>query len=251
MTVATASRNETNPGSINHARALIVNLYPAASDEISDILRGAGFAVETTTYGEHTPVRIVDAQPQLVLLLLSSATEDGLEACREIRGASDAALVICCGSDDEIDIIHGLEAGADDYLALPARPAEIVARLQALLRRLCPPSAEVPADRLIAGDLEIRLDEHKAVYKGRPIHLTPTQFRLLVSLVRESGRVVTHSRLLAQAWGPQYVDSRNYVRLYIQYLRSKIEEDPRHPRFILSERGVGYRFEMSPAQVAP
>jgi two-component system KDP operon response regulator KdpE len=138
------------------------------------------------------------------------------------------------------------DAGADDYLVTPIRPVELHARLRAVLRRTADtPVTRVQADALIAGDVEVRLKEHKVYRNGEHIDLSPIEFRLLCVLVQETGRAVSHTRLIANVWGPEYVDCRHYLRLYVKYLRSKIEDDPKNPQMILSEWGVGYRFEPS------
>jgi two-component system KDP operon response regulator KdpE len=136
------------------------------------------------------------------------------------------------------------EAGADDYLVTPIRPVELNARLRAVLRRTADiPVKRVQAETLVAGDLEVRLKEHKVYREGELIDLSPIEFRLLSVLVQETGRAVSHSKLIAHVWGPEYVDCRHYLRLYVKYLRTKLEHDPKNPRLILSEWGVGYRFE--------
>jgi two-component system KDP operon response regulator KdpE len=153
-------------------------------------------------------------------------------------------IVICSTSSREQDIVRALDAGADDYLVLPIRAVEMMARLRSVLRQTGE-SAPAPANgkRLVAGDLELQLDEHKAFRKGMEIDLSPIEFKLLALLVKETGRPVSHSRLIAQVWGPEYVDCRHYLRLYIRYLRAKIEDVPETPELIQNEWGVGYRFE--------
>jgi two-component system KDP operon response regulator KdpE len=144
--------------------------------------------------------------------------------------------------------VRVFEAGADDYLVTPIRPVELSARLRAVLRRTADsPVRQQHSDTLVAGDLEIRLNEHKVYRHGNIIDLSPMEFRLLTVLVKETGRAVSHAKLIANVWGPEYVDCRHYLRLYVKYLRSKIETDPKNPRLVLSEWGVGYRFEPAAA----
>jgi two-component system KDP operon response regulator KdpE len=189
-----------------------------------------------------------NTEPSLILLEVQSPETQVLSLCRRLRARFPLPIVICSTSGREQDVVRALEAGADDYLVMPIRPAEMMARLRAVLRRVGDASPQ-PANgqRLVAGDLELQLDEHKAYRRGTEIDLSPIEFKLLALLVRETGRPVSHSRLIAQVWGPEYVDCRHYLRLYIRYLRAKIEDIPETPELIQNEWGVGYRFEPAAA----
>jgi two-component system KDP operon response regulator KdpE len=185
-----------------------------------------------------------ELSPDLVLISCTKPDFQALAMCSGLRQVSGIPVVVCSQSSRESDIVRVFEAGADDYLVTPIRPVELNARLRAVLRR----TADVPVKRiqpetLIAGDLEVRLKEHKVYRAGELVDLSPIEFRLLSVLVQETGRAVSHSKLIAHVWGPEYVDCRHYLRLYVKYLRSKLEHDPKNPRLILSEWGVGYRFE--------
>ena len=158
-----------------------------------------------------------------------------------IRLLTPVPLLVCSGSDQESHVIAALDAGADDYLLLPMSPAECAARIGAVVRRTSAHRRTSP-QRLVAGEFEVRLDEQRAFRNGRPLNLSPIEFRLFATLLREAGNVVGHATLLARVWGPQYLDQRDYLRLYVTYLRSRIEDDPRRPKFILNQRGLGYRF---------
>lgn len=184
------------------------------------------------------------SRPDIVIFDLPLLDADSLALCRRLRQLSTVPLVVCSMSNQEADVVRAFDAGADDYLVVPMRPAEMSARLQALLRRTSTPEAPGGDPNVIsAGDIEIYLDEHRAYRSGKLIELSPIEFRLLVSLAREHGSAVSHTKLLSTVWGPEYVDCRHYLRLYIKYLRTKIEDDPASPRHILNEWGVGYRFE--------
>lgn len=184
------------------------------------------------------------SEPSLILLEVLSPESHVLNICRRLRARFAMPIVICSTSGREQDIVRALDAGADDYLVMPIRAAELMARLRAVLRRVGDNTpAPVNGKRLVAGDLELLLDEHKAFRRGTEIDLSPIEFKLLALLVRETGRPVSHSRLIAQVWGPEYVDCRHYLRLYIRYLRAKIEDIPETPELIQNEWGVGYRFE--------
>jgi two-component system KDP operon response regulator KdpE len=157
-------------------------------------------------------------------------------------------VVICSANGLERDIVRALHAGADDYFVLPMSPGELGARLIAILRRSDGRVPDRAGEREICiGDLTISLDERRVCRRGQAIDLSPTEFRLLVVLAQQSGRPVSHSNLLFSVWGPKCLDSRNYLRLYIRYLRSKLEDDPDDPQIILNEWGVGYRFQANPA----
>lgn len=181
--------------------------------------------------------------PDVVVLDLPILDADSFALCRRLRDISQVPLVVCSMSNQESDVVKAFDAGADDYLVIPMRPAEMTARLQALLRRASGPEKPDDSSVIRAADLEIHLDEHRVYRRGELIDLSPIEFRLLVSLIRERGRAVSHTKLLSTVWGPEYVDCRHYLRLYIKYLRSKIEQDPQSPQLILNEWGVGYRFE--------
>ena len=188
------------------------------------------------------------SEPNLILLEVASPESQVLNICRRLRARYPLPIVVCSTSGREQDVVRALDAGADDYLVMPIRPVELMARLRAVLRRVGdsgPPPAN--GQRLVAGDLELVLDEHKAFRRGAEIDLSPIEFKLLALLVRETGRPVSHSRLIAQVWGPEYVDCRHYLRLYVRYLRAKIEDIPESPELIQNEWGVGYRFEPNAA----
>lgn len=205
------------------------------------------FRVECAT----TEARAVNAlnrwHPHLILLELPSPDSIMLSMCRRLRDNYPVPIVVCSSSSREQDVVRALDAGADDYLVMPIRPVELMARLRAVLRRLGDNGQASPnGQRLVAGDLEILIDEQKAFRRGAEIDLSPIEFKLLALLVRETGRPVSHSKLIAQVWGPEYTDCRHYLRLYVRYLRAKLEDSPQSPELIQNEWGVGYRFEPKP-----
>jgi DNA-binding response OmpR family regulator len=210
--------------------------------------RDGGFQVAGICQEDNALDAISHLEPALVLLAPPEWNPGSAQTCQRIRKASEVALVICSRGANESDVVSGLDAGADDYLALPMNPAEFAARLRAVTRRTKDLEfSPIADDHLIAGELEVDLEERRASFRGREIELSPTEFRLLTSLARQAGRPVSHSKLLAQTWGPEYTDARNYIRLYIKRLRSKLEDDPDAPKLILNERGIGYRLQPSAA----
>ncbi|TMF08524.1 MAG: response regulator transcription factor [Chloroflexi bacterium] len=205
------------------------------------------FRVECATT-EARAVNVLNrSHPHLILLELPSPDSIMLSMCRRLRDNYPVPIVVCSSSSREQDVVRALDAGADDYLVMPIRPVELMARLRAVLRRLGDNGQASPnGQRLVAGDLEILIDEQKAFRRGAEIDLSPIEFKLLALLVRETGRPVSHSKLIAQVWGPEYTDCRHYLRLYVRYLRAKLEDSPQSPELIQNEWGVGYRFEPKP-----
>ncbi len=180
--------------------------------------------------------------PDLVILDVNMpGGMDGFETLRELRKVSEVPVIMLTVQADEPDRIRGLDLGADDYLAKPFSPAELVSRAQAVLRRTTRPTA---AGQLVTVDEDLTIDfaTHEVLAGGRRLKLRPTEWRLLYHLVQNAGWLLTHDIILSKVWGPEYLGQDNYVRLYVTYLRQKIEPDPSHPKYILTDRGVGYRF---------
>jgi two-component system KDP operon response regulator KdpE len=178
--------------------------------------------------------------PDLVVLDVAMPGIDGFATLRELRRSSDVPVIMLTVQADEADRIRGLDLGADDYMAKPFSPGELVSRAQAVLRRV-----QTPSDARIVrvdGDLQIDFGAREVIARGERVKLRPTEWRLLYHLVHNAGWLLTHDMILAKVWGPEYLGQDNYVRLYITYLRQKIEPDPSKPRYILTERGSGYRF---------
>ena len=180
-------------------------------------------------------------KPDLVILDLGLPDRDGIELIRDLRGWSDVPIIILSARSEEDDKIAALDAGADDYLAKPFGVGELLARTRALLRRRAR-SGDSPA-LIEFGDVRVDLSRRVVERNGETIHLTALEYRLLAVLVANAGRVLTHRQLLRDVWGPSYVDSSHYLRIYVGHLRQKLEADATQPRFILTETGVGYRFQ--------
>jgi DNA-binding response OmpR family regulator len=176
--------------------------------------------------------------PDLILLDIMMPGMDGFACLQRLREFSDVPVILLTAKGEERDKVRGLDLGADDYLTKPFGPAEMLARVRAVLRRWQP--SQEPPRTLVVGDLTINLARRRVLRGGEEIRLTPTEYRLLYELATNPGRVMLHGDLLASVWGPEYRDAVDYLWTYVRYLRNKIEPDPAHPRYILSEPGVGY-----------
>ena len=208
---------------------------------ISVNLEGAGYRVVSATDGA-TAIQEAAARPlDLVLLDLGLPVLDGFTVCARIREFSDVPIIILTALADEQDKVRGLDLGADDYLVKPFGPPELLARVRAVLRRGGRAAGGPPlVPRFTVGDLEIDFSQHLVRRRGQPVDLSPTEYRLLAHLAQHAGRVVVSDALLNAVWGPEYRDELQHVRLYISRLRHKIEDDPEHPRYVLTRPGVGY-----------
>ncbi len=181
--------------------------------------------------------------PDLVILDVMMPELDGFETLRILREFSNIPVIMLTAKGEEDDRVYGLELGADDYITKPFGPRELSSRVRAVLRRLeAPNTASDRAILKIDDRLSVDFNRREVIVEGKHIKLRPTEYRLLYHLIENAGWTVTHEQLLAKVWGYEYRDEAHYVRLYINYLREKIEEDPSHPKYILTERGVGYRF---------
>ena len=188
-------------------------------------------------------IRVVqDKQPDLVLLDIMMPRMDGWEACRQIRKFSDVPIVMVTCRTGEIDKVRGLEMGADDYVTKPISPLEFRARVGAALRRGTTPLA---SPQVIQVDKRLVIDQRRkeAYVEGEPANLSSIEYKLLTCLLDNAGYTCSHNALLTQIWGWEYTDESDYLRVYVHHLRKKIEEDPQNPRYLLTERGKGYRFE--------
>jgi two-component system KDP operon response regulator KdpE len=181
-------------------------------------------------------------RPDIVLLDIGLPDLDGFEVLRQIRAFSDVPVVMLTAHDDSMDKVKGLELGADDYVTKPFNHLELMARVKAVLRRLDMPAPASRAPSFRAGDLEVDFARQEARIKGERIDLTPTEYKLLYHLVRNPGHILQHGTLLAKVWGREYVDEVDYIRVYIRRLREKLGDNPDNPRYIRTERGLGYRF---------
>lgn len=180
-------------------------------------------------------------QPDVILLDIGLPEVNGFEVLKSIRLFSDVPVIMLTVRDDELSKVQGLELGADDYVTKPFSHLELLARVRAVLRRAqsLPLAHEQP---FVSGDFEVDFARRTVAVRNQPVALTGTEYRLLYHLVRNAGRVMTHEALLARVWGREYTDEISYLKSYISRLRNKLERNPRHPEYILTEYGVGYWF---------
>jgi len=218
-------------------RVLVVDDDTALAEMIGIVLRGEDFEPVFCADGDGALAAFRVAQPDLVLLDVMLPGKDGTQVCREIRAASDVPIIMLTAKSDTVDVVHGLESGADDYVPKPFKPKELVARIRARLRRTEDPGPE----RLLVGDLEIDVTGHAVTRDGQRIGLTPLEFDLLVALARKPWQVFTREVLLEKVWGYRHSADTRLVNVHVQRLRSKVERDPENPEVVLTVRGVGYK----------
>ena len=200
-----------------------------------------GFQVAEALNGKQAIDKLRDT-PDLILLDVMMPDLDGFEVLETIRGVSSVPVIMLTAKGEEDDRVRGLELGADDYITKPFSPRELVSRVKAVLRRTEGASGSMHGLIEVDDRLKIDFDRREIWLEGKLVKLRPTEYRLLYHLVQNAGWVVSHDQLLQKVWGYEYRDEPHYVRLYINYLRQKLEKDPADPKYILTERGVGYRF---------
>ena len=223
-------------------RILVVDDEPRMIRFIRMNLELEGYAVFEAGDGLKALEQLRDTLPDLVILDVMMPELDGFETLRALREFSSVPVVMLTARGEEDDRVRGLELGADDYVTKPFSPRELVSRVKAVLRRAESPAPAQKAAIRVDDRLQIDFDRREIFVEGKLVKLRPTEFRLLYHLVSNAGWVVPHDQLLAKVWGYEYRDETHYLRLYINYLRQKLEADPAHPKYILTERGVGYRF---------
>ncbi len=225
-------------------KVLVVDDDPVIRDLIGAIFRFRWpDAVVTSAETGSRSIELVDSdKPEIVLLDIKLPDMDGFKVCSEIRRFSQVPIIMLTGMGAEVDKIKGLEAGADDYICKPFSNIELLARVNAVLRRsqvAMPRTNQPPYSR---GDLFIDYGARQVRWRGRPVKLTPIEYNLLCQLIQNAGKVVTSKNLVAKVWGWGYVDELNTLKVHIQHLRTKLEDNPKEPKTILTERGVGYTF---------
>lgn len=223
-------------------RILVVDDEPRMIDFIRMNLELEGFQVLEAGNGIDALDSIRTHLPDVVVLDVMMPQLDGFETLRMLREFSSIPVIMLTAKGEEDDKVRGLELGADDYVTKPFGPRELSSRIRAVLRRAEMPSGPNQAILAIDDYLSVDFNQREVIVGGEHVKLRPTEYRLLYHLIENSGWTVPHEQLLAKVWGYEYRDEAHYVRLYVNYLRDKIEPDSSNPRYIFTERGVGYRF---------
>ncbi|WP_137724697.1 MtrAB system response regulator MtrA [Prescottella subtropica] len=218
-------------------RILVVDDDTALAEMLTIVLRGEGFEPYVVGDGSQALAAVRETRPDLVLLDLMLPGMNGIDVCRVLRGESGVPIVMLTAKTDTVDVVLGLESGADDYIMKPFKPKELVARVRARLRR----TEEEPAEILNIGEIMIDVPAHKVTRDNALISLTPLEFDLLVALARKPRQVFTREVLLEQVWGYRHAADTRLVNVHVQRLRAKVERDPENPEVVLTVRGVGYK----------
>ena len=226
----------------NKPTVLIIDDEKSLRDFVRRNLEVRGFQTLTAGNGLEALAQFQNQSVDLVIADLMMPHMDGLETMRRIRQSSQVPIIVLSALGEENDKIQAFNLGADDYLTKPFGVGELLARVQAVLRRSQWRPQTSQTERLAYGELLVDQERHEILRRGEPIELTPTEFNLLVYLMENTGKVLTHRAILQKVWGTEYGDEAEYLRVYIGRLRQKIEDDPTHPRYLHTERGIGYTF---------
>jgi two-component system KDP operon response regulator KdpE len=224
-------------------RILVVDDDPQIRRVMRVTLTGQGYEVDDAKSGDAAVEKLRDAKFDLVLLDMNMPGLSGLDTCREIRSHSEVAIIMLTVRDSEDDKVAALDAGADDYVTKPYNAPELLARIRAALRRT--PSIQGPAGRMKIGSVEIDFDTRRVTTGGRHLRLTPKEFELLRYFVTHANKVLSHRELLQAVWGPDYGDQVDYLRVFVNQLRKKIEANPSNPTVLLTEPWAGYRLQLA------
>ncbi|GAA4696268.1 response regulator transcription factor [Phytohabitans rumicis] len=225
------------------ARVLVVEDEESFSDALSYMLRKEGFEVSVAATGTSALTEFDRTGADIVLLDLMLPEMSGTEVCRQLRQRSHVPIIMVTARDSEIDKVVGLEIGADDYVTKPYSPRELVARIRAVLRRQSVDAVELSAPTLAAGPVRMDVERHVVTVAGAAVQLPLKEFELLELLLRNAGRVLTRGQLIDRVWGADYVGDTKTLDVHVKRLRSKVEPEPSAPRYIVTVRGLGYKFE--------
>jgi len=231
------------------SRILIVDDDRSLLELLTDYLGRLGHEIRGVPDGQQALAGLDDPPPELVLLDVTMPGLDGWQVLARIRAASHVPVIMLTARGDEPEVLRGFAGGADDFVTKPFSFAQLAARIKAVLDRVSLDRHE-EADVLRGADLVVDVDRHRVLRGGEPVDLTPTEFRILVTLLRQPGHVISARQIVSAVWGAEYADETGYIRRYVWHLRRKLERDPRDPRYILNERSVGYVFPADPADPA-
>ena len=222
-------------------RIIIVDDQPKIRRILRSTLVAEGYEVDEAKTGEEALESVRELRPDLVVLDINMPGMGGLETCRAIRRDSNIAIIMLTVRNSEADKVAALDAGADDFVTKPFSTPELMARIRAALRRV--PSAQSSPNKIRVGEITIDFDDRTVSRQGESVHLTPKELDLLRYLTQRANQVLSHRELLQAVWGPDYGDQVDYLRVFIKNLRKKIEANPEHPQYIMTEPWVGYRFK--------
>lgn len=222
---------------------LVVDDEKTIRDFVRRNLEVRNFGVVTASNGIDALSIFNSQNIDLVILDLMMPRLDGIETTRRIRQQSTVPIVILTALDDESDKIRAFELGADDYLTKPFGVGELLARVKAVMRRASWTETPIREGRIVHGEISVDLARHEVTIGGKKVNLSPTEFDLLVFMMEHAGKVLPHEAILKNVWGPEYGEETEYLRVYMGHLRQKIENNPNNPEYLLTERGIGYRFE--------
>jgi two-component system KDP operon response regulator KdpE len=223
-------------------RILVIEDEPPLQKLLRVTLAASGYQViESATAGDGI-IQAATTPPDLIILDLGLPDADGVEVIRRIREWSSMPIIVVTARGKEQDKIVALDAGADDYLTKPFSVGELLARVRVVLRHLATLQTDSAATQISFANIQIDLAKREVLKSGNRLQLTPTEYRLMITLVKNSGKVMTHAQLLKEVWGPDATHENHYVRVFMNQLRQKIEDDPSDPKHFLTETGIGYRF---------
>jgi two-component system KDP operon response regulator KdpE len=222
-------------------RILIIEDEPKVIHLLKEVLSAANYEILVTYNGDRAPEMVALEQPDLILLdIVLAGALDGYAICKRIREFSEVPVIMVTAKARENDLLRGFEAGADDYITKPFSAKELLARINAVIKRTRRESVSTGASEIICNQLKIDLVRHRVLLDGREIHLTPTEYNLLCLLANHPNQVLLHEQLLTEIWGAEYRNDIDYLRAYIHSLRQKVEIDPTEPKIIVRCPGVGY-----------
>jgi DNA-binding response OmpR family regulator len=223
------------------SRILAIDDDRSLLELLADYLGRLGHDVTAAPDGQHALASLDAVDPDLVLLDVTMPGLDGWQVLARIRAVSQVPVIMLTARGDEPEVLRGFAGGADDYVTKPFSFAQLSARIRAVLDRVSPERTDATST-LRGADLVVDVDRHRVFRNGEPVELTPTEFRILATLMREPGRVISVRQIVTAVWGADYVDETGYIRRYVWHLRRKLERDPGDPHYILNERSVGYVF---------
>ena len=235
------------PADRSGARVLVVDDDAQILRALRTNLSARGYQVQVAVDGEGALETFARQRPDLIVLDLGLPGIDGLEVIRRVREQAQTPILVLSAREGEPDKVRALDLGADDYLTKPFGVDELLARLRVALRHAAgPATGAAPVFRSADGELEVDLEHRRVLARGEEVHLRPTEYELLKTFIANPDKVLTHRWLLQHVWGPEYGNEGNYLHVYVAGLRKKLEADPRNPRYLLTEPGVGYRFRAEP-----